>query len=130
MNLVDSSGWVEVAADGKNARFFEPAIRDLGRLVVPAITIYEVFRCISRQRGEGPAFEVAALMQQGLVVDLDPGLAIDAARTSLETGLPMTDSIILTTARAHGATLWTQDEHFEDLPGVRFVRGRGRQSGT
>jgi predicted nucleic acid-binding protein len=57
-------------------------------------------------------------------VSLDPGLAIDAARTSLETGLPMADSIMLATARAHGATLWTQDEHFADLPGVRYVRRR------
>ena len=124
MNLVDSSGWVEMAADGKNARFFEPAIRDLAGLVVPAISIYEVFKCISRQRGEGLAFEVVTLMQQGLVVDLDPGLAIDAARTSLETGLPMADAIMLATARAHAATLWTQDEHFRDMPEVRYVRRR------
>ena len=124
MNLVDSSGWVEMAADGKNARFFEPAIRDLDRLVVPAISIYEVFKCISRQRGEGPAFEVATLMRRGRVVDLDPDLAIDAARTSIETGLPMADSIILATARAFEATLWTQDEHFRDLPGVKYARGR------
>jgi predicted nucleic acid-binding protein len=124
VNLVDSSGWLEMAADGRNARFFEPAIRDLDRLVVPAIGIYEVFKCISRQKGEGLAFEVVTLMRQGHVVDLDPDLAVDAARTSLETGLPMAGAIMLATARAHGATLWTQDEHFRDLPGVRYVRRR------
>ena len=34
----------------------------------------------------------------------------------------MADSLILATAREHGATLWTQDEHFASLPEVQFVR--------
>ena len=28
--------------------------------------------------------------------------------------------IILATARMHDALLWTQDEHFQNLPGVRY----------
>jgi predicted nucleic acid-binding protein len=35
--------------------------------------------------------------------------------------VPMADSIILATARAYGATLWTQDEHFEHLDGVQYI---------
>jgi predicted nucleic acid-binding protein len=35
--------------------------------------------------------------------------------------LPMVDSIILATARAHNAILWTQDEHFNGLEGVKYI---------
>ena len=43
-NVVDSSGWIEYFADGPNAGFFEAAILDAGSLVVPSISIYEVFK--------------------------------------------------------------------------------------
>ncbi len=61
-------------------------------------------------------------MQQSKVVDLDARLALSAARLSIDTKLPMADSIVLATARLHGATLWTQDSDFERLPGVRYRR--------
>lgn len=43
-NVVDSSGWIEYFADGPNADFFEAAIVDASSLVVPSISIYEVFK--------------------------------------------------------------------------------------
>ncbi len=33
----------------------------------------------------------------------------------------LADSIILATARAWNATLWTQDEHFRSMPGVQYL---------
>jgi predicted nucleic acid-binding protein len=60
-------------------------------------------------------------MQQGDVVDLSVPLALDAARLSVELRIPMADAIILTTARVSGATLWTQDSHFEGMTGVEYV---------
>ena len=33
----------------------------------------------------------------------------------------MADSIILATAVAHRATLWTQDADFENVKGVRYL---------
>lgn len=65
---------------------------------------------------------VVAVMQQGVVVDLDARLALVAAHISLERKLPMAGSVILATARAYGATVWTQDADFKDLPGVQFRR--------
>jgi predicted nucleic acid-binding protein len=61
-------------------------------------------------------------MQQGRVVDLDARLALVAARISLERKLPMADSVILATAQAFGATVWTPDSDFKGLPGVQFRR--------
>lgn len=124
MNVVDSSGWLEFFADGPNAADFSAPLCDREHLVVPTITICEVFKVVCRQRGEDAALQAVALMQQGQTVELSPALAMTAARVSVELGLPMADSIILTTARLHDAVLWTQDEHFTNIPGVRYFPKR------
>lgn len=121
MNVVDSSAWLEFFADGPNAAIFAPPLKDRKALIVPSITIYEVFKVVCRQRGEDAALQAGALMQQGIVVELSPSLAMVAAKTSLELALPMADSIILATARLSNALLWTQDDHFSTLPGVKYV---------
>jgi predicted nucleic acid-binding protein len=124
--VVDSSGWIEYFADGPNAGFFEAAVAEADSLVVPSISIYEVFkRLLAEPSGEEAALQVVAAMQRGRVVNLDAELALDAAKTSFEMKLPMADSIILTTARAHGATLWTQDSDFEGIAAnVEYVKKR------
>jgi toxin FitB len=124
MNVVDSSAWLEYFADGSNAAFFARPIEATDELLVPTLTIYEVFKRVLQQREEGDALRAVALMQQGAVVDLDARLALAAARVSLETHMPMADSIVLATARLHDATLWTQDADFESLPGVRYRPGK------
>ena len=121
MNVVDSSGWLEYFAGGPNADFFAPAVEVVDELVVPTVSLYEVFKRVLQQRGEGDALQAIALMQQGVVVELTSPIAIDAARTSAELSLPMADSIILATARAYQATLWTQDSDFEGIEDVRYV---------
>jgi predicted nucleic acid-binding protein len=118
--VVDSSGWLEYLADAANAEFFAPVIEDPEHLVVPTLSILEVFKWILRERGEDLALQAAALMQQGQVVDLDVALSIRAAKLGLEHKLPLADSVMLATAQAYGATLWTQDGDFDGLPGVRF----------
>jgi toxin FitB len=120
MNVVDSSAWLEYFANGQNASFFARPIEETDELLVPSLTIYEVFKRVLQQREEGDALRAVAVMQQGSVVDLDARLALSAARVSLETRMPMADSIVLATARLHGATLWTQDADFDGIPGVRY----------
>lgn len=120
MNVVDSSAWLEYFANGPNASYFAPAIEKTGDLIVPFLTLYEVFKRILLQRGEGAALQAIAVMQQGRVVDPDASLVLTAARVGVERKLPMADSIILTTAAIHGAELWTQDADFKGLPGVRY----------
>jgi predicted nucleic acid-binding protein len=122
MNLVDSSGWLEYLAAGRNANFFASALEATGDLIVSTINIYEVFKRVLQQRGEGDALQAVALMQQATVVDVTAALSLDAAKLSAELNLPMADSLILATARARKAVLWTQDADFEGLDGVRFMR--------
>lgn len=121
MNVVDSCGWLEYFAAGPNADFFAPAVELPAELVVPTISVYEVFKRVLQQRGESDALQAVALMQQGSVVDLTPPLALEAARISAALGLPMADSIMLATARSFAAPLWTQDSDFDGVDGVRYV---------
>lgn len=121
MNVVDSSGWLEYFADGPNAGFFAPAVHDSDRLLVPAISIFEVFKKMKSERGEEVALEAVAQMRRGKLIPLDASLSVAAAETSLEHKLPMADSIILTSARANNATLWTQDDDFEGMDGVKYI---------
>jgi predicted nucleic acid-binding protein len=120
MNVVDSSAWLEYFAGGPNAAFFAAPIEASAALVVPSLTIDEVFTRALQQRDEGNALRAVAVMQRGTVVDLDAGLALTAARVSVDTKLPLADSVVLATARLHGATLWTQDVDLDGLPGVRY----------
>ena len=120
MNIVDSSGWLAYFADEPNAEHFLPPLSDSDSLVVPAITIYEVFKVILRESGENEALQAVVAMRKGKVVDLDTQLAIAASRLSLEHQLPMADSIILATAHAFKATIWTQDSDFKNMSTVKY----------
>jgi len=121
MNVVDSSGWLEYFADGPNADFFAPAIENTGELIVPSVSIYEVFKRVLQQRGHDEALQVIVVMLQGAVVDLNTSLALSAARVSIDCALPMADSIMLATARAYNATLWTQDADFRGMNGIQYT---------
>ncbi|MET0533591.1 MAG: type II toxin-antitoxin system VapC family toxin [Steroidobacter sp.] len=121
MNVVDSSGWLEYFASGPNSHYFADPLGKFAELIVPTISMYEVFKKMSQQRGEDAAFDAAALMYQGNVVPLNAELALEAAQLSSELALPMADSIILATAIEHGATLWTQDADFASIDGVKYI---------
>ena len=120
MNVVDSSAWLEYFADGPNAGFFAPAIEETEDLIVPSIVLLEVFKRFLQQRSESDALQAAAIIRQGKIVDLDGTLALAAAKIGVTDKLPLADSVILATARRFDATLWTQHEDFDGLPGVKY----------
>ncbi len=122
MNVVDSSGWLEYFADAPNADFFAPMIENTDELIVPVISLYEVFKRILQQRDENEAWQAIAAMQQGQVVELTSSIALSAAKISATLKIPMADSLILATARAYQATLWTQDADFAPLPEVKYIK--------
>jgi predicted nucleic acid-binding protein len=119
-NVVDSSGWLEYFTDSDRASLFSSAIEDTENLIVPVICIYEVFKKVLRERGEDEALQIASMMRMGRVVDLNGELALEAARYPLS----LADSIIYAVSVRYEATLWTQDEHFNGLPDVRFFPRR------
>jgi predicted nucleic acid-binding protein len=122
MNLVDSSGWLEYFTDGKNAKFFAPAIEESSKLIVSVVNLYEVYKKVMGERNENAAKEAAGLMMQGIIIGVDSSIAIRAARLSCELKIPMADSLIYVTAQINNAIVWTQDYDFKDLEGVKFIK--------
>jgi len=122
MNRVDYSGWLEFFSDGPNADFYAAAIERVETLIVPSICLLEVFKKVLNDRGEDAAIEAVALMNQGRVVDLDASIAVSAAKIGADRGLPLADSVILATAKAKGAVIWTQDSDFEGIEGVKYIQ--------
>jgi predicted nucleic acid-binding protein len=124
MNVVDSSAWLEFLADGPNAAVFAKPIEATRSLIVPTLSLFEVFKRVSQQRSEDAALRAIAIMEQGRVVDLDRATALEAARLAIEHRIAMADSVMLATAQRYRATLWTQDADFEGLPGVKYLARR------
>lgn len=121
MNLVDSCGWLEYFANGPNASFFEKPIEDTNRLIVPAICICEVVRRLLQQNAaQDDIVVMIAAMRMGEVIPLNEALALQAAQIGVGLKMPLADSIIFATAEAYGATIWTQDQHFQNLPRVKY----------
>jgi predicted nucleic acid-binding protein len=120
MNVVDSSAWLEYFADGPNAPAFAKPIEATRSLLVPTLSLFEVFKRVSQQRNEDQALRAIAIMEQGRVVDLDRATAVEAARLSIQHRIAMADSIMLATALRNRATLWTQDADFAGIPGAKY----------
>ena len=120
MNVVDSSAFLEYLLDSPASEVFAPVIEDTAQLVVPAIVIYEVTRRLRTVAGEAQADHAWTELTRARVAPLDADLAYAAALLGTQHQLAMADALIYATARQHGATLWTQDAHFKDLPGVRY----------
>jgi len=120
MNVVDSSAWLSYFAGDNNAALFAKPIVAIDQLLVPSITLSEVFKSVLRQRNVESAFEAIAHMQQGNVIALDGELAVNAARFGIELKLPLADSIIYATAQKYAAIVWIQDVDLKGLEGVRF----------
>ena len=121
MNVVDSSAWLSYFASDSNAEVFAEPIEKQSELLVPSITIMEVFKNVLRQRGEEAALIVTAHMEQGKVISLGSELAKDAAKFGVLHKLPLADSIIFATAQKYSALIWTQDSDFEGLANVRYI---------
>ena len=124
MNLVDTSGWIEYFFGQPNAVYFTPPIEATDDLIVPVVCLYEVFKKVNVVADEARALQAVAQMKQARIVDVTEDVALSAALISLRHKLPMADSLIYATARAQGAVLWTQDDHFRSLPGVNHKGAR------
>ena len=70
MNVVDSSMWLEFFAGTENGKIVSETIKSTNELIVPTITIYEVFKKLLLERTEDEALFFIAHMKQGNVVNL------------------------------------------------------------
>jgi predicted nucleic acid-binding protein len=123
MNVIDSSAWIAYLMDDTQAATFADPIQALEKMLVPAVTISEVFRFVARHHNRQTALNAVSYMRRGRVAPLDAGLAVQAAICGLKFKLPLADSIIYATTQKFAATLWTQDSDFEGLPNVKYFPG-------
>jgi predicted nucleic acid-binding protein len=120
MNIVDSSCWIEYLMDSDIGAQVASLIENAAELIVPTITLYEVYKKLLAEKDEEYALDVVSYMQTGMVIELTATLSISAARIRRTHKLPMADSIIYATSLYHQATIWTCDKHFIDLPDIRY----------
>ena len=122
MNVVDSSMWIEYFADTGNCDLVADVIENPDDLIVPSITVYEVYKKLLAERTEDEALYAISFMEQGNVIDLDKDLAMSASKISRHYKLAMADSIIYATNIKYNCVLWTQDKHFEGLQSVNYIQ--------
>ena len=120
MNVVDSSCWLEYLMDTETGAAVAATIESPGELIVPTITLYEIYKKLLAEKGEEYALDVVSYMRTGIVIELDAGLSLSAAQISRKYKLPMADSIIYATSLYHSAVIFSCDKHFQDIPDVRY----------
>lgn len=114
--VLDSSCWIEYFDNSARSSLFAKIIEKPRHLIIPMIVVYEVYKKVSRLMGPETGHAVVSLMHQCQLVEANVTITLSAASN----GLPMADSLIYATAQLHRATLWTQDAHFDGLPGVKY----------
>ena len=120
MNLVDSSGWIEFFQAGANGPVFKPVIEQRDQLLVPTIALFEVHKILSRSLSAELVDRCLDVMRLGRVLDLTDRRAIAASKVAREHRLALADAAMYSMAQEHGASFWTQDIDYQDLPGVRY----------
>ena len=119
MNLLDSSGWIEVFAGTDRAGLFVPALLQ-GELLVPTVVIYEVRRYVLNRVSPSFLPKAMSAMRSFQTVELTDDLAENAADVAATHKLAMADAMIYATAQMFSATIWSQDADLGRLPGVMY----------
>jgi predicted nucleic acid-binding protein len=120
MNIVDSSLWLEYLMGTETGDKAAMIIENPADLVVPTITLYEVYKKLLAEKDKEYALDVISYMQTGTVIELSADLSLSAAHLSQQHGMPMADSIIYATALHYSATVYSCDKHFKDIPDIRY----------
>jgi predicted nucleic acid-binding protein len=121
MRVVDTSAWIEWLTGSALGASLATELPDLTHWLVPTIVQLELAKWLTREVGEDAADRVIALTETCVVADLDTATALSAAELCARHKLATADAIVYATALSHEADLLTCDQHFQTLPGVRFV---------
>lgn len=117
---LDSSGWIEMAIDGPNAKLFAKSLASKAPLLVSTVSLYEISKYVAREVDAEASETLIDFIRQHTIVDITPDLALTAATISASHKLAMADALIYATALLHKATLWTQDDDFKGLAHVKY----------
>ena len=119
-NMMDSQLWLEYFAGTKIADEYSYIMEDSAKLIVPTISIAEVFRTLIQQVQNDLALKAIAHMQLGKVIDLDVELCLFGAKLAHEHKISLTSGQFYASALKHNATFWTFDANLEKKPNVEY----------
>lgn len=119
--VLDSSGWIELLSGTDRAPLFEPALR-ADRLLVPCIVRYEVGRYALVYAGMAGRERTLTALAKFEQMPVDESVADLASQLAHAHKLAMADAMVYAVAQTADAELWTQDQHFEHLSGVKYFR--------
>lgn len=122
MRLVDTSAWIEFLTMSELGQELAHGFPETKDWLVPTIVQFELAKWLTRSVGEDKADSVIAFTETCVVADLDTATALLAADLGARHRLASADAIIYATAVSHGADLLTCDNHFANLPHVRFLQ--------
>jgi predicted nucleic acid-binding protein len=125
MRVVDTSVWIEWLIGSPLHKRLAEEIPDRTQCIVPTIVQLELAKWLTREVGEDQADQMVAYTQKCVVSSLDTRIALYAADLHRQYKLATADAVVYATAREFGADLLTCDAHFENLPGVVFVKKDG-----
>lgn len=81
-----------------------------------SITLYEVYKLsISQEDRTVTEVRVNSIKKEFTIVNVDPEIAEEAARISHRVKVPMTDALIMSTARKLRVPCATDDPHFTEV---------------
>jgi predicted nucleic acid-binding protein len=120
--LIDSWAWIEFFRGSEPGKRVEDFIDNNHELIVSSINISEVYRWILRFYDESTAEEKReAIKERCFIVDVDEGIAVEAAKIEHKFSWGLGDSIVYATAKQRGAEVLTGDSDFKDRDGVIFL---------
>ena len=122
MIVVDSCGWLEYFSNGPLADAYAKYLVGDSEIVTPSIIHYEIFKIMKQQVNEEAALMAIAQINKTKIIPLTDDIALMAANIHLHYSLPMADAVIYATAGYAGADVVTSDSHFENLPGVIYLK--------
>lgn len=126
MRVVDTSAWIEWLVGGESRKALRQEFPDKSGCIVPTIVQLELSKWLVREVGETQADQVIAYTQKCMVAPLDTRIALRAADLHRQYQLATADAVVYATALENDADLLTCDAHFENLPGVVFIRKNAR----
>ena len=127
--MIDSYAWLEYfmgTAAGEKAKEIIDSVAD--EKLTPTICMAEIYAKVLRVEGlERAELQRAFIKSRSALIPLTEEIAVEAAKINVEMkrkipGWGLADSIVLSTARIKKAKILTGDEHFRNLPEIKFIR--------
>ena len=120
--LYDTRFFVEYfySDDDELLRKFKEELRSVKERLVSSLTVHEIHRINWLREGK----EVAALRSNTIrrdfkIIEVNYEIAVKSAGLRTRHQIPMADSVIAATAQIHDCSVFSDDNHFKEIPDLK-----------